>query len=82
MKVNICPQCKSRATKVVNISTGNYECQICDHRYKIGSPDLYVKSLENFMIRVAKELKCLPDFNDPENGNEHIFRAISELKKE
>ena len=30
----VCPKCKSRATKLFNISTGKYICQICDHEYE------------------------------------------------
>jgi len=29
-----CPKCKSRATKIFNISTGKFKCQVCGHRYK------------------------------------------------
>ena len=39
-----------------------------------------IAALEQFMVRTAKELECLPSFSDPENGNEHIFRALAALK--
>lgn len=39
----------------------------------------YIKSLEGFMIKVAKIAKCLPDFTDPENENNHILRSIDPL---
>lgn len=29
----VCPECGSRATKIFNISTGKYTCQICKHDY-------------------------------------------------
>ena len=40
-----------------------------------------VKQLEKFMIAVAEEVKCLPDFSDslPDRGNAHIIRAIRTL---
>ncbi|MCK5600691.1 hypothetical protein KAR91_02410 [Candidatus Pacearchaeota archaeon] len=39
----------------------------------------YIKSLEQFMIKVASKLKVLPDFTDPKNGNDHLFREIDKL---
>ena len=42
--------------------------------------DERIAALEQFMVRTAKELECLPSFSDPENGNEHIFRALAALK--
>ena len=44
------------------------------------SRELYIKSLEEFMVKVAKKMKVLPDFIDPENGNDHLFRAIAKLQ--
>ncbi len=29
-----CPHCKSRATKIVNISTGLTKCQVCGAEYR------------------------------------------------
>jgi hypothetical protein len=29
----VCPNCSSRATKLLSINTGKYRCQICDHEY-------------------------------------------------
>lgn len=29
----VCPACSSRATKLFNMNTGKYECQICQHHY-------------------------------------------------
>ena len=40
----------------------------------------YIKSLEGFMLKVAKKVKCLPDFTDPANENDHILRAIEQLQ--
>jgi ribosomal protein L37AE/L43A len=31
-----CPECGSRATKILHLSTGQYHCQICDHQYNFG----------------------------------------------
>lgn len=28
-----CPNCKSKATKLFHLSTGKYECQICEHQW-------------------------------------------------
>jgi len=33
MKITVCPKCKSRATKILNLSTGKYECQRCNHSW-------------------------------------------------
>ena len=30
----VCPKCKSRATKIINLSTGKYECQKCPHKWR------------------------------------------------
>jgi hypothetical protein len=29
----VCPNCSSRATKILSVSKGCYICQICDHEY-------------------------------------------------
>lgn len=29
----VCPKCKGRATKIYNVSTGQYKCQQCKHLY-------------------------------------------------
>jgi len=44
---------------------------------------LRVRNLEHFMEVVAREVSCLPDYNDslPELGNAHIIRAIKKLKQ-
>lgn len=39
-----CPKCKSRATKIFNLSTGKYACQLCDHEWKVQEP---IKKIEN-----------------------------------
>lgn len=31
--VRVCPNCGSRATKIFNINSGKYLCQICEHQY-------------------------------------------------
>lgn len=43
------------------------------------SKDAYTKSLEVFMQKVAEKVKCLPDYTDPANENDHILRAIDQL---
>ena len=43
------------------------------------SKDAYIKSLEVFMQKVAEKVKCLPDYTDPANENNHILRAIDQL---
>lgn len=30
----VCPNCKSRATKIFNLNSGLYRCQECDHQYE------------------------------------------------
>jgi ribosomal protein L37AE/L43A len=34
MKTTICPYCRSKATKIFNISTGFYFCQICKNKFR------------------------------------------------
>lgn len=34
----VCPKCKGRATKIVNLSTDTYTCQQCGHIYPIMAP--------------------------------------------
>lgn len=29
----VCPECGSRASKMFNLNSGKYLCQICDHEY-------------------------------------------------
>ena len=43
----------------------------------------YIKKLEDFMIVVSKEVKCLPSFADPSptGDNKHIIDAIRKLKE-
>ena len=43
------------------------------------SRELYIKSLEGFMIEVSKRVGCLPDFTDPQYENNHILKAIDRL---
>lgn len=33
----VCPACKSRATKIINLHTGRVCCQICECEYAIDS---------------------------------------------
>lgn len=42
----------------------------------------YIKSLEGFLIKVALRFNTLPDFTDPKNGNEHLFKKIDEIEKQ
>lgn len=44
------------------------------------SKENYIKSLEGFMMKVAEKVKCLPDFTDLANENDHILRAIEQLQ--
>ncbi len=32
--MTICPKCKGRATKIINMNTDNVTCQQCDHTWK------------------------------------------------
>jgi hypothetical protein len=40
-----------------------------------------IRNLELFMMAVAKEVGCLPDYADslPDGGNSHIMRKLKEL---
>lgn len=29
----VCPECGSRATKLLSLNTGLYTCQVCNHQY-------------------------------------------------
>lgn len=46
----VCPNCGSRATKILSLNTGLYYCQVCEHDYAAPKP----KPREPHHVKMAR----------------------------
>ncbi|QIO02650.1 hypothetical protein HYQ33_gp052 [Salmonella phage aagejoakim] len=80
----VCPACSSRATKLFNMNTGKYECQVCRHDYDDPKCRSLVDKIYKFTILLGNcEQYQYTVYGDSLSQiDKHLLKLISKYDKE